>query len=279
MEYKTFNNENKMPQLGLGVFRVENDDTAKNAVKYAIENGYRSIDAALVYGNEEMVGRGIQEGIEAAGITREDLFITSKLWLDDFGRDNVAKGYETSLKNLGLDYLDLYLIHWPGTDNDLMIDTWKGMEDLYNAGKVKNIGVSNFNVEHLETLKAHSEIQPVINQVEFHPYFTQEPLRNYLKEEGIQMQSWSPLMNAEILSDQTVNEIANTIGKSPAQVVIRWNIDNGVITIPKSVTPSRIEENLNVFDFSLTPEQIDKISSLNQNKRIGPNPSEFNGEN
>ncbi|APR61745.1 glyoxal reductase [Staphylococcus condimenti] len=278
MEYKTFNNENKMPQLGLGVFRVENDDTAKNAVKYAIENGYRSIDAALVYGNEEMVGRGIQEGIEAAGITREDLFITSKLWLDDFGRENVAKGYETSLKNLGLDYLDLYLIHWPGTDNNLMIDTWKGMEDLYNAGKVKNIGVSNFNVEHLETIKAHSEIQPVINQVEFHPYFSQETLRNYLKEEGIQMQSWSPLMNAEILSDQTVNEIANAIGKSPAQVVIRWNIDNGVITIPKSVTPSRIEENLNVFDFSLTPEQIDKISSLNQNKRIGPNPSEFNGE-
>lgn len=279
MEYKTFNNENKMPQLGLGVFRVENDDTAKNAVKYAIENGYRSIDAALVYGNEEMVGRGIQEGIEAAGITREDLFITSKLWLDDFGRENVAKGYETSLKNLGLDYLDLYLIHWPGTDNNLMIDTWKGMEDLYNAGKVKNIGVSNFNVEHLETIKAHSEIQPVINQVEFHPYFSQETLRNYLKEEGIQMQSWSPLMNAEILSDQTVNEIANAIGKSPAQVVIRWNIDNGVITIPKSVTPSRIEENLNVFDFSLTPEQIDKISSLNQNKRIGPNPSEFNREN
>ncbi|ANZ34056.1 aldo/keto reductase [Staphylococcus carnosus] len=277
MKYKTFNNDNTMPQLGLGVFRVENDDTAKNAVKHAIESGYRSIDAALVYGNEEMVGRGIQEGIEAAGITREDLFITSKLWLDDFGRDNVAKGYETSLKNLGLDYLDLYLIHWPGTDNDLMIDTWKGMEDLYNAGKVKNIGVSNFNVEHLETLKAHSEIQPVINQVEFHPYFTQEPLRNYLKEEGIQMESWSPLMNAEILSDQTVNDIANEIDKSPAQVVIRWNIDNGVITIPKSVTPSRIEENLDVFDFSLTPEQMDKISSLNQNKRIGPNPAEFNG--
>ncbi|GEP79147.1 hypothetical protein SCA05_09400 [Staphylococcus carnosus] len=137
MKYKTFNNDNTMPQLGLGVFRVENDDTAKNAVKHAIESGYRSIDAALVYGNEEMVGRGIQEGIEAAGITREDLFITSKLWLDDFGRDNVAKGYETSLKNLGLDYLDLYLIHWPGTDNDLMIDTWKGMEDLYNAGKGK----------------------------------------------------------------------------------------------------------------------------------------------
>ncbi|GEP79146.1 hypothetical protein SCA05_09390 [Staphylococcus carnosus] len=143
--------------------------------------------------------------------------------------------------------------------------------------KVKNIGVSNFNVEHLETLKAHSEIQPVINQVEFHPYFTQEPLRNYLKEEGIQMESWSPLMNAEILSDQTVNDIANEIDKSPAQVVIRWNIDNGVITIPKSVTPSRIEENLDVFDFSLTPEQMDKISSLNQNKRIGPNPAEFNG--
>lgn len=277
MQNIKFYNGNTMPQLGLGVFRVENDDTAKDAVKHAIANGYRSIDAALVYGNEEMVGLGIQEGMAEAGIQREDLFITSKLWLDQYGKDNVIKGYQTSIDNLGLDYLDLYLIHWPGTDEALTIDTWKGMEALYEAGKVKNIGVSNFNIEHLEALKNQTSIKPVINQVEFHPYFTQESLRNYLATTDIHMESWSPLMNAEILTDETINAIAEEVGKSAAQVVIRWNIEHGVVTIPKSVTPHRIEENINVFDFSLTEEQIARIDALNQNKRIGPNPLEFNG--
>src|SRR5699024_1058902 len=252
MQYIDFYNGNSMPQLGLGVFRVENDDTAKDAVKHAIINGYRSIDAALVYGNEEMVGRGIQEGITAAGIQRKDLFITSKLWFDDFGKDNVEKGYQTSIDNLSLDYLDLYLVHWPGTDESLMVETWKGMEALYEAGKVKNIGVSNFNIEHLETLKSQTSIKPVINQVEFHPYLTQQELRTYLEAESIYMESWSPLMNAEILTDETINTIADEIGKSPAQIVIRWNIEHGVVTIPKSITPHRIEENISVFDFSLT---------------------------
>ncbi|CAM4021937.1 aldo/keto reductase [Staphylococcus xylosus] len=277
MQNITFNNGNSMPQLGLGVFRVENDDTAKNAVKHAIINGYRSIDAALVYANEEMVGQGIQEGIAAAGIQREDLFITSKLWLNHYGKDNVKDGYEKSLSNLGLDYLDLYLIHWPGTNESLMLETWEGMETLYNEGKVKNIGVSNFTIEQLELLEAKTTIKPVINQVEFHPYFTQEPLRNYLAQASIQMESWSPLMNAEILTDETINAIADETGKSPAQIVIRWNIEHGVVTIPKSVTPHRIEENINVFDFSLTEAQINRIDALNQDKRIGPNPEEFNG--
>ncbi|MDW4260753.1 aldo/keto reductase [Staphylococcus saprophyticus] len=277
MQYTTFNNGHTMPQLGLGVFRVENNDTAKDAVKHAIVSGYRSIDAAFVYGNEEMVGQGIQEGILEAGIQREDLFITSKLWLDHYGKDNVQVGYETSLKLLGLDYLDLYLIHWPGTDQSLMIKTWEGMEALYNDGKVKNIGVSNFDIEHLETLKAHTSIKPVINQVEFHPYLIQQSLRDYLASESIQMESWSPLMNAEILTDETIVAIADEIGKSPAQVVIRWNIEHGVVTIPKSVTPHRIEENINIFDFSLTQAQIARIDALNQDHRIGPNPLEFNG--
>ncbi|MDW8569851.1 aldo/keto reductase [Staphylococcus shinii] len=277
MQNITFNNGNTMPQLGLGVFRVENDDTAKNAVKHAIINGYRSIDAALVYANEEMVGQGIQEGIAAAGIQREDLFITSKLWLNHYGKDNVQEGYETSLSNLGLDYLDLYLIHWPGTNESLMLETWEGMEVLYNEGKVKNIGVSNFTIEQLELLEAKTTIKPVINQVEFHPYFTQESLRNYLASASIQMESWSPLMNAEILTDETINAIADETGKSPAQIVIRWNIEHGVVTIPKSVTSHRIEENINVFDFSLTEAQINRIDALNQDKRIGPNPTEFNG--
>lgn len=277
MQYTTFNNGHTMPQLGLGVFRVENSDTAKDAVKHAIVSGYRSIDAAFVYGNEEMVGQGIQEGILEAGIQREDLFITSKLWLDHYGKDNVQVGYETSLKLLGLDYLDLYLIHWPGTDQSLMIKTWEGMEALYNDGKVKNIGVSNFDIEHLETLKAHTSIKPVIDQVEFHPYLIQQSLRDYLASESIQMESWSPLMNAEILTDETIVAIADEIGKSPAQVVIRWNIEHGVVTIPKSVTPHRIEENINIFNFSLTQAQIARIDSLNQDHRIGPNPLEFNG--
>lgn len=277
MQYIDFHNGNTMPQLGLGVFRVENDDTAKDAVKHAIINGYRSIDAALVYGNEEMVGRGIQEGMAAADIQREDLFITSKLWFDSFGKDNVEQGYQTSIDNLGLDYLDLYLIHWPGTDESVMIETWKGMEALYESGKVKNIGVSNFNIEHLEVLKSQTSIKPVINQVEFHPYFTQQELRTYLDTESIYMESWSPLMNAEILTDETINAIAAEIGKSPAQVVIRWNIEHGVVTIPKSITPHRIEENINIFDFSLTANQMERIDALNENKRIGPNPLELNG--
>lgn len=158
-----------------------------------------------------------------------------------------------------------------------MIETWEGMEALYNGGKVKNIGVSNFDIEHLETLKAHTSIKPVINQVEFHPYLIQQSLRDYLASESIQMESWSPLMNAEILTDETIVAIADEIGKSPAQVVIRWNIEHGVVTIPKSVTPHRIEENINIFDFSLTQAQIARIDALNQDRRIGPNPLEFNG--
>ena len=193
------------------------------------------------------------------------------------GKDHVQEGYETSLSNLGLDYLDLYLIHWPGTNESLMLETWEGMEVLYNEGKVKNIGVSNFTIEQLELLEAKTTIKPVINQVEFHPYFNQSLLRNYLIEEDIQMESWSPLMNAEILADETINEIAQTINKSTAQVVLRWNIQHGVITIPKSITPARIEQNIDVFGFELSETQMTKIDKLNKNQRVGPDPAQFNG--
>lgn len=277
MNYTKFHNGNSMPSVGLGVFRVENNDVAKDAVKHAIQSGYRSIDAAFIYGNEVKVGEGIAEGIKAANITREDLFITSKIWIDDYGKDNVQKAYEKSLNLLGLDYLDLYLMHWPGTDIDLLLNTWEGMENLYNQQLVKNIGVSNFNIDHLEILINQANVTPVLNQVEFHPYLTQKELRNYLSKHEIKMESWSPLMNAEILQDETVNRIAKEINKSPAQVIIRWNIDHGVITIPKSVTPSRIEENFEVFNFSLNDDQIKRLDALNENKRIGPNPAEFNG--
>lgn len=277
LEFVTFYNGNEMPIIGLGTFRVENNDQCKDAVKHAIENGYRHIDTAMIYDNEEMVGQGIAEGLASTGLDRSDLFVTSKLWLNDYGRSNVAEAYETSLSKLGLDYLDLYLMHWPGLDEALMIDTWQGMEDLYKNDKVKNIGVSNFNAEHLEALLAQVSIKPVINQVEFHPYLTQSELRRYLEVQNIHVESWSPLMNAQILENDTVKSVASEINKTPAQVIIRWNIEHGVVVIPKSVTPSRIEENLNVFDFELTKEQIERLDSLNEDKRIGPNPSEYSG--
>ncbi|HBY83118.1 diketogulonate reductase-like aldo/keto reductase [Staphylococcus warneri] len=278
MDNIKFYNGHTMPKVGLGTFRVENNDDCTKAVKYAIENGYRSIDTAMVYGNEEKVGQGIKEGLESAGLKREDLFITSKLWLEDYGRENVEQAYENSLKRLDLDYLDLYLMHWPGTNEALMIDTWQGMEDLYKQERVKNIGVSNFNVDHFEALLAQVSIKPVINQVEFHPYLTQKELRQYLDVQNIVMESWSPLMNAQILDDEVVNQVAQEVGQTPAQVIIRWNYQHQVVTIPKSVTPHRIDENLNILDFELNDDQMKKLDDLNQNKRIGPDPSEFNGK-
>lgn len=278
MDYIEFYNGNQMPMLGLGTFRVENDDTCKEAVKHAIESGYRSIDTAKVYGNEEQVGQGIKEGLESTGLNREDIFVTSKLFFEDFGRKNVAQAYETSIQKLGLDYLDLYLVHWPGTNEAVMIDTWKGMEDLYKDNRVKNIGVSNFNPDHFEALLAQVSIKPVINQVEFHPYFTQEKLRKYLEAQNIYMESWSPFMNAQILNDETLNEIGKEVNKSAAQVIIKWNMQHNVVVIPKSVTSSRIEENIDVFDFELSAEQMKRIDDLNKDQRIGPDPDTFEGQ-
>lgn len=278
MDYIEFYNGNQMPMLGLGTFRVENDDTCKEAVKHAIESGYRSIDTAKVYGNEEQVGQGIKEGLESTGLNREDIFVTSKLFFEDFGRENVAQAYETSIQKLGLDYLDLYLVHWPGTNEAIMIDTWKGMEDLYKDNRVKNIGVSNFNPDHFEALLAQVSIKPVINQVEFHPYFTQEKLRKYLEAQNIYMESWSPFMNAQILNDETLNEIGKEVNKSAAQVIIKWNMQHNVVVIPKSVTSSRIEENIDVFDFELSADQMKRIDDLNKDQRIGPDPDTFEGQ-
>ncbi|WP_323706597.1 aldo/keto reductase [Mammaliicoccus sciuri] len=273
-----FYNGNSIPALGLGTFRVENNDECREAVKHAIISGYRHIDTAQTYHNEEKVGQGIKEGLEAAGLNREDLFITTKLWMTDYGRENVQSAYEASLKRLGLDYVDLYLIHWPGQDKNLITETWKAMENLYNEGKIKNIGVSNFHVHHLEELLQEASIKPVINQIECHPYLTQKELRAYLEAQKIVAQSWSPLMNGQILEDEVVKEIANELGKTPAQVIIRWNIDENIVVIPKSVTPSRIEENLNVFDFELSEDQLSRLNALNKDERIGPDPEVFSGQ-
>ena len=278
METVQFYNGRTMPKIGLGTYRVKDSDECRESVKYAIEQGYRSIDTAMIYGNEETVGQGIKEGLKSTGLSREDLFITSKLWLTDFGRQNVEDAYRQSVAKLGLDYLDLYLMHWPGTNEAVMIDSWRGMEDLYKQNQVKNIGVSNFTPEHFEALLAQVSIKPVINQVEFHPYLTQNKLRKYLEAQNIIMESWSPLMNSQILHDEVINEVANEVGKTPAQVVIRWNIQHDVVVIPKSVTPHRIEENLDVWNFELSDNQMERIDQLNQDKRIGPNPLEFDGK-
>ena len=278
METVQFYNGRTMPKIGLGTYRVKDSDECRESVKHAIEQGYRSIDTAMIYSNEETVGQGIKEGLKSTGLSREDLFITSKLWLTDFGRQNVEEAYRQSVEKLGLDYLDLYLMHWPGTNEAVMIDTWRGMEDLYKQNQVKNIGVSNFTPEHFEALLAQVSIKPVINQVEFHPYLTQNKLRKYLEAQNIIMESWSPLMNSQILHDEVINEVANEVGKTPAQVVIRWNIQHDVVVIPKSVTPHRIEENLDVWNFELSDNQMERIDQLNQDKRIGPNPLEFDGK-
>ena len=278
METVQFYNGRTMPKIGLGTYRVKDGDECRESVKHAIEQGYRSIDTAMIYGNEETVGQGIKEGLKSTGLSREDLFITSKLWLTDFGRQNVEEAYRQSVEKLGLDYLDLYLMHWPGTNEAVMIDSWRGMEDLYKQNQVKNIGVSNFTPEHFEALLAQVSIKPVINQVEFHPYLTQNELRKYLEAQNIIMESWSPLMNSQILHDEVINEVANEVGKTPAQVVIRWNIQHDVVVIPKSVTPHRIEENLDVWNFELSDNQMERIDQLNQDKRIGPNPLEFDGK-
>ena len=278
METVQFYNGRTMPKIGLGTYRVKDSDECRESVKHAIEQGYRSIDTAMIYGNEETVGQGIKEGLKSTGLSREDLFITSKLWLTDFGRQNVEEAYRQSVAKLGLDYLDLYLMHWPGTNEAVMIDSWRGMEDLYKQNQVKNIGVSNFTPEHFEALLAQVSIKPVINQVEFHPYLTQNKLRKYLEAQNIIMESWSPLMNSQILHDDVINEVANEVGKTPAQVVIRWNIQHDVVVIPKSVTPHRIEENLDVWNFELSDNQMERIDQLNQDKRIGPNPLEFDGK-
>ena len=278
METVQFYNGRTMPKIGLGTYRVKDSDECRESVKHAIEQGYRSIDTAMIYGNEETVGQGIKEGLKSTGLSREDLFITSKLWLTDFGRQNVEEAYRQSVEKLGLDYLDLYLMHWPDTNEAVMIDSWRGMEDLYKQNQVKNIGVSNFTPEHFEALLAQVSIKPVINQVEFHPYLTQNKLRKYLEAQNIIMESWSPLMNSQILHDDVINEVANEVGKTPAQVVIRWNIQHDVVVIPKSVTPHRIEENLDVWNFELSDNQMERIDQLNQDKRIGPNPLEFDGK-
>ncbi|WP_144554415.1 aldo/keto reductase [Bacillus sp. X1(2014)] len=262
----TLHNGVKMPWVGLGVFKVNEGEEVVQSVKAAIKNGYISIDTAAIYKNEEGVGQAIKE----SGVPREELFITSKVWNSEQGYESTLAAFETSLNKLGLDYLDLYLIHWPGKNK--YKETWKALEKLYKDGRVRAIGVSNFLVHHLEDLISTAEIKPMVNQVEFHPHLTQKELLAYCKKEGIQMEAWSPLKQGQLLNEPVLEDLAHKYNKSVAQVILRWDLQHGVVTIPKSIKEHRIIENANLFDFELSAEDMDKIDGLNQDSRAGSHP-------
>ncbi|MNW25958.1 Glyoxal reductase [compost metagenome] len=266
----TLNNGVKMPWFGLGVWKVEDGQEVVDTVKYAIQSGYRSIDTARGYNNEEGVGQGIRE----SGVPREDLFITTKLFNKDQGYESTLEAFEGSMTRLGLEVLDLYLIHWPVKGK--YKDTWRAMEKLYKEGRIRAIGVSNFQIHHLQDLMSSSEIVPAVNQVEFHPQLTQVELRRFCKELGIQLEAWSPLGGGALLDNSTLKDIAAKYGKSAAQVILRWDLQHGVITIPKSVHEERIRANADIFDFELTPVDMAQIDALNEDKRTGPDPDNFN---
>ncbi|MBP3041054.1 aldo/keto reductase [Bacillaceae bacterium Marseille-Q3522] len=272
MDFVTLNNGLKMPQLGFGVWQVE-DEQATAAAAKALEVGYTSIDTAMIYKNE----RGVGKAIRHSSVPREDLFITTKVWNSDQGYENTLQAYDESLERLGLDYVDLYLIHWPTPQFDLYVDTYKALEKLYKDGRVKAIGVCNFDIEHLERIFAECEVKPVLNQVECHPYLAQNELKDFCSKHNIFVEAWSPLdQGGDVLKDEVVQAIAEAHGKTAAQVVLRWHLQNNTIVIPKSVTPSRIEENFDVFGFELTADEMEKINSLDRNRRKGPKPSEMN---
>ncbi|MEV5024578.1 aldo/keto reductase [Paenibacillus sp. LPE1-1-1.1] len=269
----TLHNGAAMPWFGLGVFKVEEGAELENAVAAAIKHGYRSIDTAAIYGNEAGVGRGIALGLRQAGIERSELFVTSKVWNADLGYESTLAAYETSLNKLGLDYLDLYLIHWPVEGK--FQEAWRALEALYEQGRVKAIGVSNFQTHHLDTLMAAAKIKPMVNQVEYHPRLTQTELRSYCNQHGIQLEAWSPLMQGQLLKNPLLLEIAASYHKTAAQIILRWDLQNGVVTIPKSTKEARIASNADIFDFELSSEHMEQISGLNENTRVGPDPDNF----
>ncbi|MFJ6015056.1 aldo/keto reductase [Streptomyces sp. NPDC092952] len=265
------NNGVEIPQLGFGVFQVPDDETT-TAVSAALEAGYRSIDTAAIYGNEAGVGRALA----ASGLPREDLFVTTKLWNADQGHDATLRAFDASLAKLGLDHVDLYLIHWPTPARDLYADTWKALEKLAADGRIRAAGVSNFQPAHLQRLLDTSDLVPAVNQVELHPGLQQAELRAFHAEHGIATEAWSPLAQGAVLSDPEITAIADRTGKSPAQVVLRWHLQLGNIVIPKSVTPARIRQNLDVFDFTLTDDDMAAIAATDRGLRTGPDPDEFN---
>lgn len=263
------NDGHRIPQLGFGVFKTPPAETAA-AVGAAFDAGYRHIDTAAIYGNEEGVG----QAIAASGLARDELFITTKLWNADQGYDSALKALDLSLDKLKLDYVDLYLIHWPVPSRGLALDSWKALIEAREAGKIRSIGVSNFRAEDLDAIIEATGVTPVLNQIELHPLLQQIELRDVDATRDIVTESWSPLaQGGEVLDDPRLKTIAAKYGKSPAQVVLRWHIELGLVVIPKSVTPSRIRDNADIFDFSLDAADLAVIAELNQDRRIGPDPA------
>ncbi|MDI7383785.1 2,5-didehydrogluconate reductase DkgA [Cronobacter dublinensis] len=263
---------NLMPQLGLGVWQASNEDVVA-AIHKALEVGYRSIDTAAAYKNEQGVG----DALKSAGIARDELFITTKLWNDDQKRPREA--LEESLEKLQLDYVDLYLMHWPVPAIDRYVEAWKGMIELQQEGLIKSIGVCNFNVEHLQRIIDETGVTPVINQIELHPLLQQRQLHAWNATHKIQTESWSPLAQGGegVFDQKIIRTLADKYSKTPAQIVIRWHLDSGLVVIPKSVTPSRIAENFDVWDFRLDKDELSEIAKLDQGKRLGPDPEQFGG--
>ncbi|MFB7362033.1 aldo/keto reductase [Streptomyces hydrogenans] len=265
------NNGVGIPQLGFGVFQVPDDETT-SAVGAALEAGYRSVDTAAIYGNETGVGRALA----ASGLPREELFVTTKLWNADQGYDATLRAFDASLAKLGLAYLDLYLIHWPTPARDLYVDSWRAVERLAAEGRIRAAGVSNFQPAHLRRLLDSSSLVPAVNQIELHPGLQQSELRAFHAEHGIATEAWSPLAQGAVLDDPAITAIAARTGKSPAQVVLRWHLQLGNVVIPKSVTPARIRQNLDVFDFRLTDEDMAAVAATDRGLRTGPHPDQLN---
>jgi 2,5-diketo-D-gluconate reductase A len=266
------NDGNQIPQLGFGVFQIDPDETTE-PVRIALDVGYRLIDTAQGYQNEEAVG----EALRNSGIPREDVFVTTKLTNSEQGRDKALAAFDDSMRKLRLDVLDLFLIHWPVPALDLYVETWKALDELRREGRVRSIGVSNFSVEHLQRLFDETGVVPTVNQVELHPRFPQEELRAFHAQHGILTEAWAPLGQGKgLLADPVLAEVGRSKNKSPAQVVLRWHIQLGNVVIPKSVTPARIQENFEVFDFSLDDAGMQQISSLATGERLGPDPRTFN---
>ncbi|KDN85227.1 aldo/keto reductase [Kitasatospora cheerisanensis] len=264
----TLNNGVRMPQLGFGVYQVQDEET----VATALEAGYRRIDTAAVYDNEPGVGKALA----ASGLPREDVFVTTKLWNADQGYEATLRAFDASLERLGLETVDLYLIHWPAPARDLYLDSWRAIERLAADGRIRAAGVSNFRPEHLTRLIENSGLVPAVNQIELHPGLQQAELRAFHAAHGIATEAWSPLAQGAVLDDPAITAIAGRTGRSPAQVVLRWHLQLGNLVIPKSATPARIRQNLDVFDFTLTEEEMAAVAASDRGLRTGPDPYEFN---
>jgi 2,5-diketo-D-gluconate reductase A len=260
----------EIPQLGFGVFQVPPEDT-QEVVEQALDVGYRHIDTAGAYRNE----KGVGAAIAASGLAREDLFVTTKLWNSEQGFETTLAAFEKSLGRLGFEYVDLYLIHWPVPTEGRFVDTWRAFERIHGEGRARTIGVSNFRIEDLQRLEAETDTRPTVNQIELHPRLQQAELRAWHADHGILTEAWSPLAQGELLDDQTIGSIAERHGKTPAQAVLRWHLQLGNVVFPKSVTPERIRENIELFDFELSDAEMAEFERLDRGERIGPDPGTF----